>query len=341
VVRRFPRSDVAPAALFNSGRMYEKQGKLEKAFLQYQGLVERYPRSEDFEPALEAEYNIGKAFLEGKRVEVYGVPTLPSMAKAEDMFKKIVINAPFSKIAPLAQFGIGQALQKQGSITAAVTAYQQVVDRYPNSPVAADAMYQIGYVYLQASRATGYDETAAVRAQEAFEDYLVKFPGSPKAPQAQDNLKILQGRKSNDAFNIARFYDRQHNYKAAYVYYNEVLQQQPDSYQANRAKQRMDQIRLRMGDEALRIGTENPETGQTAAERRKMQAQVDTTSRPDFVGPPAPPSPTPSPKPESSPAAGNPPPAVPGATPAGSNQKAPLTPPSDVQPAEPNLPSGQ
>jgi outer membrane protein assembly factor BamD len=341
VVRRFPRSDVAPAALFNSGRMYEKQGKLEKAFLQYQGIVDRYPRSEDFEPALEAEYNIGKAFLEGKRVEVYGVPTLPSMAKAEEMFKKIVINAPFSKIAPLAQFGIGQALQKQGSITAAVTAYQQVVDRYPNSPVAADAMYQIGYVYLQASRATGYDETAAVRAQEAFEDYLVKFPGSPKAPQAQDNLKILQGRKSNDAFNIARFYDRQHNYKAAYVYYNEVLQQQPDSYQANRAKQRMDQIRLRMGDEALRIGTENPETGQTAAERRKMQAQVDTTSRPDFVGPPAPPSPTPSPKPESSPAAGNPPPAVPGATPAGSNQKAPLTPPSDVQPAEPNLPSGQ
>jgi outer membrane protein assembly factor BamD len=341
VVRRFPRSDVAPAALFNSGRMYEKQGKLEKAFLQYQGIVDRYPRSEDFEPALEAEYNIGKAFLEGKRVEVYGVPTLPSMAKAEEMFKKIVINAPFSKIAPLAQFGIGQALQKQGSITAAVTAYQQVVDRYPNSPVAADAMYQIGYVYLQASRATGYDETAAARAQEAFEDYLVKFPGSPKAPQAQDNLKILQGRKSNDAFNIARFYDRQHNYKAAYVYYNEVLQQQPDSYQANRAKQRMDQIRLRMGDEALRIGTENPETGQTAAERRKMQAQVDTTSRPDFVGPPAPPSPTPSPKPESSPAAGNPPPAVPGATPAGSNQKAPLTPPSDVQPAEPNLPSGQ
>jgi outer membrane protein assembly factor BamD len=341
VVRRFPRSDVAPAALFNSGRMYEKQGKLEKAFLQYQGIVDRYPRSEDFEPALEAEYNIGKAFLEGKRVEVYGVPTLPSMAKAEEMFKKIVINAPFSKIAPLAQFGIGQALQKQGSITAAVTAYQQVVDRYPNSPVAADAMYQIGYVYLQASRATGYDETAAVRAQEAFEDYLVKFPGSPKAPQAQDNLKILQGRKSNDAFNIARFYDRQHNYKAAYVYYNEVLQQQPDSYQANRAKQRMDQIRLRMGDEALRIGTENPETGQTAAERRRMQAQVDTTSRPDFVGPPAPPSPTPSPKPESSPAAGNPPPAVPGATPADSNQKAPLTPPSDVQPAEPNLPSGQ
>jgi outer membrane protein assembly factor BamD len=339
VVRRFPRADIAPAALFNSGRMYEKVGQLEKAFRDYQSVVEKYPRSENFEPALEAEYTIAKAFLDGKRVNVYGVPTLPSMAKAEEMFKKIVTNGPFSKIAPLAQYGIGQALEKSGSITSAVTAYQQVVDRYPNSEVAAEAMYQIGYVYLQASRATGYDETAAVRAQEAFEDFLVKFPNSDKSPQAQDNLKVLQGRKSNDAFNIARFYDKQHNYKAAYVYYNEVLQQQPDSQQATRAKTRMDQIRTKMGDEALKIGTENPETGLTQAERRRMQAQVDTTSRPDFVGPPAP---TPTPSPSATP---NP---VNNATAPGTpnqdqnqnqNQKAPMVPPNDVKPAEPNLPS--
>jgi outer membrane protein assembly factor BamD len=330
VVRRFPRADIAPAALFNSGRMYEKQGKLEQAFRDYQSVVEKYPRSENFEPALEAEYTIAKAYLDGKKVDVYGVPTLPSMAKAEEMFKKIVTNGPFSKIAPLAQFGIGQSLEKSGSITSAVTAYQQVVDRYPNSDVAADAMYQIGYVYLQASRATGYDETAAVRAQEAFEDFLVKFPNSHKAAQAQDNLKTLQGRKSNDAFNIARFYDKQRNFKAAYVYYNEVLQQQPDSQQATRAKTRMDQIRTKMGDEALKIGTENPETGQTQAERRKLQAQVDTTSRPDYVGPPAP-TPTPSPSPAATP--------LNTTAPENSNQKAPLVPPNDVKPAEPNLPS--
>src|SRR5580700_8965966 len=330
VVRRFPRADIAPAALFNSARMYEKQGKLEKAFHDYQTIVERYPRCEHFEPTLEAEYTIAKAYLDGRRIDVYGVPTIPSMAKAEEMFKKIVTNGPFSKIAPLAQYGIGQALEKSGSITSAVTAYQQVVERYPNSEVAADAMYQIGYVYLQASRATGYDETAAVRAQEAFEDFLVKFPNSHKAPQAQDNLKTLQGRKSNDAFNIARFYDKQHNYKAAYVYYNEVLQQQPDSQQATRAKTRMDQIRTKMGDEALKIGTENPETGQTQAERRRLQAQVDTTSRPDFVGPPAP---TPTPSPNATPNPLN------TTSPENANQKAPLVPPNDVKPAEPNLPS--
>jgi hypothetical protein len=119
----------------------------------------------------------------------------------------------------------------------------------------------------------------------------------------------------------------------------------------------MDQIRTKMGDEALKIGTENPETGQTQAERRRLQAQVDTTSRPDFVGPPAPsPTPTPTPAAAANPAANtnnpNPNPNSPasgnsGNNPLGNNptngapenQKAPLVPPNDVKPAEPNLPS--
>jgi outer membrane protein assembly factor BamD len=137
--------------------MLEQEGKLQRAFSEYQALVERYPRSPDFESALEAQYGIGKAYLDGRRVDVFGVPTLPSMTKAQEMFQKIVINAPYSRIAPLAQYGIGQALEKGGSIAATVNAYQQVVDRYPNSDVADQAMYQIGYVYLQASRNTGYE----------------------------------------------------------------------------------------------------------------------------------------------------------------------------------------
>ena len=95
--------------------MLERDGKLQRAFYEYQALVQKYPRSPDFEAALQAQYNIGKAYLDGKRVDIYGVPTLPSMAKAQEMFQKIVTNAPYSRIAPLAQYGVGQALEKIGS----------------------------------------------------------------------------------------------------------------------------------------------------------------------------------------------------------------------------------
>ena len=83
VVRRFPRADIAAEAQFKSGQMLEKLGKLQLAFSEYQALVQKYPRSPDFEAALQAQYEIGKAYLDGKRVDIYGVPTLPSMGKAE------------------------------------------------------------------------------------------------------------------------------------------------------------------------------------------------------------------------------------------------------------------
>jgi len=251
------------------------------------------------------------------------------MAKAQEMFQKIVTNAPYGRIAPLAQYGIGQALEKAGSITATTNAYQQVVDRYPNSDVAPNAMYQIGYVYFQASRDTGCDQTAAVRAQEAFEDFLLRYPNSEKVPQAQDNLKTLQNRKMENSYTIAKFYDKQKNYKAAYVYYNEVIQQQPNSHDADKAKQRMDQIRAKVGDQALQIGAKGTETAQIT-DRRKLQAQADTAGRPDFVGPP-PPTPTPAPAPAATPSLEQPAP----------EQKPMRTAPTDVTPApvEPALPS--
>src|SRR5258708_1075556 len=98
--RRFPRADIAATAQFNSGRMYQHQGKLDAAFNEYQGLVEKYPRSNEFEPALEAEYNIAKAYLDGKRVDIYGVPTLPSIPKPQKISLNTLPNAPSSKTPP-------------------------------------------------------------------------------------------------------------------------------------------------------------------------------------------------------------------------------------------------
>src|SRR5205823_3636663 len=100
-------------------------------------------------------------------------------------------------------------------------------------------------------------------------------------------LKTLQGRKTVNSYNIAKFYDKQKNYKAAYVYYNQVIQEQPDSSQAQRAKQRMDAIRSKVGDNALKIGGTPTQSAQVSGSGQKLQA--DTASRPDFVGPPPPP----------------------------------------------------
>jgi len=293
LTRRFPRSGAAADAQLKAGDMAMAGGDYDQAYIYYNQYLTKYPKGDDFDQALEGMYNVGQKFLEGARRRVFGVKAFPSMVRAQEIFENIVKTAPFSKWAPLAQFYAGQALEKRGQPEDAIAAYQEVISRYPTDPAAADAQYQIGYVYLVQSR-TAYDQSAASKAQEAFEDYLAQYPNSEKAAQAQDNLKALQGHENSNTVQVAKYYDKKKDYKAAVIYYNEVIKEEPGTPDAKAAKDRIDALRAKLGDAALEAGPEKTETGARAQEQRRLQAQVETASRSDYLGPPvAQPTPTP------------------------------------------------
>jgi outer membrane protein assembly factor BamD len=293
LTRKFPRSGAAAQAQVKAADMAFQARDYDHAYALYNEYLTKYPKGEEFDEALEGMYNVGQKFLEGARRQLFGVKTFPSMARAQQIFESIVKTAPFSKWAPLAQFYAGQALEKQGQPDQAIADYEEVISRYPTDPAAADAQYQIGYVYLVQSR-SAYDTAAADKAQEAFEDFLARYPNSEKAPQAQDNIKALQNHENSGAVQIAKYYDKKKNYKAAVIYYDEVIKEQPGTPDAKYAQDRIDALKAKVGDAALEPGPEKTQTGAQAAQERRLQAQVQTSSRPDYVGPPvAEPTPVP------------------------------------------------
>ena len=176
--------------------------------------------------------------------------------------------------------------KSRASIPRRIAAYQQVVSKYPGDPIADDALYQVGYVRLRDYRQGSNDRASAAKAREAFEDFINRYPNSEKVPQARENLKTLEGGQTKSVLDIAKFYDRTKQYKAAVIYYNDVIKQQPDSPDAEVAKKRIAALKEQFGEEALQSGPERAETGERAVARRKLQAKVDTASRPDYVGPP-------------------------------------------------------
>jgi len=118
-----------------------------------------------------------------------------------------------------------------------------VLDNYPTSSVASNAQYQIGYAWMRSSASGDYDMGAAKKAVDAFQDYLVRYPNSDKATQAQENIQKLGLRQTQGAFDVAKFYETQHNPRAAFIYYNEVVREDPGSGQAQIAKKRIQELR--------------------------------------------------------------------------------------------------
>ncbi|MDB6153546.1 MAG: Tetratricopeptide 2 repeat protein, partial [Chthoniobacteraceae bacterium] len=286
LVKRYGLSVIAPKAQHKIGVLLERAGEYDEAYKAYEIYLTKYPRGEDFESVVDSMYKIAKLFLDGEKKKLLGVRVSSSMSRAQEMFEGIVKKAPFNKIAPLAQFNIGQALEKQSKFPEALVAYQTVISRYPTDAIADDAQYQIGYVRLREYREGSNDRASAQKAREAFEDFISRYPQSEKVPQAQENLKTLEGGSAKSTLEIAKFYDKTKSYKAAVIYYNDVIKSQPDTPESAFAKNRIAELKSKVGEDALKAGPERAETGARAQSRRKLEAKVNTTSRPDYVGPP-------------------------------------------------------
>src|SRR6478735_3773080 len=251
LVRRHPKDALAPNALFRAAQLQEQTHQYTPAAESYLQLVERYASSAHFDDAIEGQFRVGEIYLNGKKLKVLGIPVASALDRAVTIFANVVRTAPYGRYTARAQFNIGMAREKQGANDAAIQAYQAVVDKFPNEPIAVDAQYQIGYIWFTAAQLGTNDAAAANNAKTGFQDFLFHYPKSEKAAQARKDLEILEHKQTNNSFKVAKFYDKQKYYRAAVIYYNEVIRQQPGSEESNQAKKRIDQLRAKFGDASL------------------------------------------------------------------------------------------
>ena len=215
--RKYPNDTLAPAAAYRAAQLIEQDHQYIRAANTYRTLVERYPNSPHFDEAIEAQFRIGEMYLSGKKIKLLGIPLVTSMDRAVEIFAAIVRTAPFGRYTARAQFDIGLARQKQHANDAAIQAYQAVIDKFPSDAIAADAQYQIAYIWYEAARLGTNDQAATEKARNGFEDFLFRYPKSEKAAQARENLEHLQQKSTGDAMKVAKFYDKKKAYRAAVI----------------------------------------------------------------------------------------------------------------------------
>jgi outer membrane protein assembly factor BamD len=275
IVRKYPKDALAPGAGFRTAELMEQIHNYLGAAAAYEHVVEKYPSSPHFNDAIEAQFRIGEIYLNGKKIKFLGISVANSLDHAVDIFASIIRTAPYGKYTARAQFDIGRAREKEGANDAAIQAYQAVVEKFPNSPVAPDAQYQLAYIWFTAAREGTKDLAAAAKARTGFQDFLFRFPNSEKAAQARANLLLLDHKETSSSLDIAKYYDKQKYYRAAVIYYNEVIRQQPGSTESEKARVRLDELKKKLGEEALKPGFAAAE-----AEAAKKKAQKSAQSGP-------------------------------------------------------------
>ncbi len=180
-LKNYPASKQASKAQLQLADLLLIQGRWNAAFDAYQTLITRYPETPEFEGAVARQVLIANSYLDLRKVMILGyavpVPTITGIERAAKMYETILRNAPYSIYAPITQFNLGLAFERGRKIKEARESYQKVLDKYPNSDVCDDALYQIGYIYMQLGlTSSSQDLSALVLARETFEDFLLQYP---------------------------------------------------------------------------------------------------------------------------------------------------------------------
>jgi outer membrane protein assembly factor BamD (BamD/ComL family) len=250
----WPLSDYAPKAQYLIGRCYEEKSYPEKAFKEYQTLVEKYPKVDNYDEIVRRQFDIANRFLAGKWFRLWGyIPFFPSMDKTVEMYEKLIKNGPYSPVAAQAQLKIGAARERQVNVfnkrdpfRESVKAYEKAADRYnDNREIAAEAVFLAGRAYAKQAQKADYDQSVAGQAIATLGDFVAMFPNDPRVPEAQKMAAGLKTEQARGAFATARFYEQKKRWNAALIYYNEAALKDPSSPQAAEAKKRMEEIRAR------------------------------------------------------------------------------------------------
>jgi outer membrane protein assembly factor BamD (BamD/ComL family) len=169
------------------------------------------------------------------------------MDNTAKLYGKIVNNGPYSDVAPHAQMNIGAAREKQKDYGAAVQAYETAADRYRDQPViAADALYREGLAYQKQAATAEYDQSMAGKAIATYTDFMTFYPDDKRVPEAEKSITLMKMEQVRGNYKIAEYYEKTKRWAGAVVYYNEVLQLDPNSPYAALARQRIEILKPRL-----------------------------------------------------------------------------------------------
>jgi len=238
LLKHYPKSFEAAESQYYLGLIEDAQGNLYEAYQAYQKVIDKYPFSERIPQIIEREYNIGEAFMSGQKRKAMGMP-LPVENPSIEIFNKVIENSTYGPWAAAAQYKLGLVLKGLLRYYEAEEAFNKVFSNYPDSEWAAPAKFQIASCRAAVSRGPDYDQGAAKEAKEKFEAFVQEHPDAVLSGEAQKNIEQLNEKEAASGYGIARFYEKQKAYEAAKIYYNDVINNYPNSQWAGKALERL------------------------------------------------------------------------------------------------------
>ena len=225
---RFPFAPSAPQARFRQAQLLEQQGEIVKSFDAYDKFLSRFQGSGLYTTAFNRQAAMAQSAADGDvKSSMLGLKTKISLEKTVEMLGKVRDNAPKSAAAAKAQFTIGRLYEGKKKSKEAIAAYRQLVRDQPGSAEAPEALFRVGLILTAEADRGNQNQANLDLAKEAFNDYLIQYPGHSRNAEARQFIANVGGKDLQRTYDIAEFYQKTGKTESAKVYYRDIVKRAP------------------------------------------------------------------------------------------------------------------
>lgn len=155
--------------------------------------------------------------------------------EAINHFEVVKLQYPGSAVADDAQYFLGECRFKREEFLLAAEEYRALKRNFPASPLLAQAQYMIGLCYYNLAPKSTLDQEYTLRAIDEFQSFIDYYPAQDSVPSAEEKIRELNVRLAKKEYDSAELYMKLEYYKAATIYFSNVIERYHDSPYAERA----------------------------------------------------------------------------------------------------------
>jgi outer membrane assembly lipoprotein YfiO len=207
-----------------------------KSFYYLDELMDEHPDSPLFGQALEKQYQIADAYINGYRRRVFWLPLLSAREEGIEILFRIQQRSPRSQMAEKALLRTADYYYADSQYDLAADAYRAYSQSYPRSPYLSRVKLRQAYSNLAQFRGLRFDATPVVNARAQLQDIVAQFPDLAKQENIPEVLSRIDNTFARKLAVTANFYERTHEPRAAAYTYDVLIKNYPNSAEADDAR---------------------------------------------------------------------------------------------------------
>ncbi|MEZ6193337.1 MAG: outer membrane protein assembly factor BamD [Phycisphaerales bacterium] len=177
-IEKYENNSLMPEALLTRGDANVARKHFFKSLYDYERVIREYPGSEQFQTAMQREFEVAKLFMAGVKRRLWGMRILPATDEAEELLVRIQERGPGSELGELASITLADYYFDKPQMDSAADAYDLFLINYPRSERREWAMIRLIQANLARFKGPRFDATGLIDAGQRLKSYRTEYPAS-------------------------------------------------------------------------------------------------------------------------------------------------------------------